>query len=92
MSKQFVTIILVNVVLILLFSFMNYGEWTLLNADNALGIRSQWSPVTITINTLRPYAEVVLFPNYSFAIFLISTIINIIFLRKVQKSKEMRPA
>lgn len=92
MSRQFMIAILVNVVLIVLFGFFSWGEWMALNTS-MLHVRSQWSPFWITVvGSTGQFINVMMIPNYPFILFCVSTLVNIYFLIKAQKSKETRPA
>jgi len=91
MSRQLKVIILVNVVIAVLFCYFNYGNWTLLNDEEAgLPISSEWGPVWIRVQP-KPFGygdTTVMFPNYPLMLFWLSTIINLYFIIKLQKSKE----
>ena len=91
MPRQFKIIVLVNLALIILFCYFNWANWILLNGEN-LNIISEWSPFWITVYPTEVFGrEIVMFPNYPFMLFWLSTITNLYFLRKIQKSKETNP-
>jgi len=98
-SRQLKIIVLVNIVIIVLFCYFNYGNWVLLNDERVgLPIRSEWSPIWIRVSTRTsliprepnqpPNFSSVIFPNYPLILFWFSTMINLYFIIKLQKSKE----
>lgn len=93
MLRQLKVIILVNVLIAVLFCYFNWANWTLLNDEEAgLPISSKWGPVWILVQP-SPFGygyTTVMFPNYPFMLFWLSTIINLYFLIKLQKSKETK--
>jgi hypothetical protein len=93
MSRQLKIILLVNIVIAILFCYFNYGNWTLLNDERGeLPISSEWGSIWIHVQAKPTGASTgftsVLFPNYPFMLFLLSTIVNLYFIIKLQKSKE----
>jgi hypothetical protein len=97
MSRQLKVIILVNIVVAVLFCYFNYGNWTLLNDERVgLPIHSEWGPIWIhvqpkPIGTSDSFTSVI-FPNYPLMLFWLSTIMNLYFIIKLQKTKETKPA
>jgi len=72
MLRQLKVIILVNVLIAVLFCYFNWANWTLLNDEEVgLPIHSEWGPVWINVGP-KP--------------FWLSTIINLYFIIKLQKS------
>jgi len=99
MSRQLEVIVLVNIVIALLFCHFNYGNWILLNDERVgLPIKSEWSPIWIHVQpktsmiarepNQMPDFTSVMFPNYPLMLFWLSTILNLYFIIKLQKSKE----
>ena len=99
MSRQLMIILLVNIVIAVLFCCFNYGNWTVLNDERVgLPIRSEWGPVWIHVQpktnmiarepNQMPDFTSVLFPNYPLMLFWLSTILNLYFIIKLQKSKQ----
>ena len=94
MLRQLKVIILVNVVIAVLFCYWNWANWTLLNhkidGEPYLPIHSEWGPVWIHVgpSPWEPQYCEVFFPNYPLMLFWLSTIINLFFIIKLQKSKE----
>jgi hypothetical protein len=102
-SRQLKVIILVNIIIAALFFYFNYGNWTLLNDENVgLPISSEWGPIWIHVSPRTsliprepnqpPNFTSVIFPNYPLMLFLLSTIMNLYFIIKLQKSKEPKTA
>jgi len=99
MSRPFRTIIIINSLLVLLFIAVNYGIWSQFNSNgNALGF-SRWNPFWITdihsgvlVNgNWMALSGMVIFPNFPFWLFFISTAINLYFVYKLTKDKETKP-
>ena len=99
MSRQLKLILLVNIVIAVFFCHFNYGNWTLLNDEKVgLPIRSEWGPIWIHVSpkvsliprepNQPPNYSSVLFLNYPLMLFWLSTILNLYFIIKLQKSKE----
>jgi hypothetical protein len=99
MSRQLKVIVLVNIVIAVLFCHFNYGNWVLLNDERVgLPIKSEWGPIWIYVQprtsmiarepNQMPDFTSVMFPNYPLMLFLLSTILNLYFIIKLQKSKE----
>jgi hypothetical protein len=102
MSRQLKIIVLVNIVIAVLFCHFNYGNWTLLNDERVgLPIKSEWGPIWIHMQprtsmiarepNQMPDFTSVLFPNYPLMLFWLSTILNLYFIIKLQRSKETIP-
>ena len=94
MLRQLKVIILVNVVIAVFFCYFNWANWTLLNHEEDglpdLPIHSEWGPIWINVEP-EPFeltCTTVMFPNYPLLLFWLSTIINLYFIIKLQKSKE----
>jgi hypothetical protein len=99
MSRQLRLILLVNIAIVVLFCWFNYGNWTLLNDERVgLPITSEWGPVWIHVQprtsmiarepNQMPDFTSVLFPNYPLMLFCLSTTLNVYFILKLQKSKQ----
>jgi len=89
MLRQLKVIILVNVVIAVFFCYFNWANWTLLNDEEVgLPIHSEWGPVWINVGPkpFGPPYTTVMFPNYPLMLFWLSTIINLYFIIKLQKS------
>ena len=91
MSRQFKAIVILNILILILFVYFNWANWTLLNDERtALPISSKWGPIWIQVQPSPHLWEsaVVLFPNYPLMLFLLSTTINLCFLIKLQRTKK----
>lgn len=88
LSKRFIGISLVNVIFILVFGFVNYHEWDTINRG-LFYMHSHWSPFHIGLGTmLNGYqAE---FWNLSFIVFLISIIVDLLFMWKSEETLRVR--
>jgi len=95
MPRQLKVIILVNVVIAVFFCYFNWANWTLLNHEEAglpdLSIHSEWGPVWINVGPkpFEPQYAEVMFPNYPLMLFWLSTIINLYFIIKLEKTKKL---
>jgi hypothetical protein len=93
MSKQFRLMILANVFLMLLYCLFNWGEYSSLTTFGKVIIQSNF-PFFIFI-TEYPSPMVtgfrsILFLNYPLLIFILSTMLNLYFINKLQRSKETK--
>ena len=99
MLRQLKVILVANIVIVVLFCYFNYGNWALLNDERVgLPIKSEWGPIWIHVSprvsmiprepNQMPDFTSVLFPNYPLMLFVLSTILNLYFIMKLQKSKQ----
>jgi hypothetical protein len=99
MLRQLKGILLVNIVIVILFCHFNYGNWFLLNDERVgLPIKSEWGPIWIHVQprtgmiarepNQMPDFTSVMFPNYPLMLFMLSTILNLYFIIKLQRRKE----
>ena len=87
MPKQFKLIIFVNILLSLLFVAFNFIYSSLATGDH----HALWSPLWLTFYNYRVVGDIgALYPNFAFYFFWISTIINMYFILRVQRSKETK--
>ena len=90
MDKQFKLMIFVNILLGLLFVAFNFIYSSLATGDH----RALWSPLSLTFYNIRAAVTIgdigAQYPNFAFYFFWISTIINIYFIFRLQKSKETK--
>ncbi len=84
--KRFSIIGLVNVVFVLVFSFVNYHEWDTINRG-VFYMHSQWSPFHIGLGTMIGGYQAE-FLNLSFVVFLASTIVNLLFMWIIGATQE----
>ena len=91
MSTKFKLIIIVNILIVSLFLYFNWANWTLLNDERtALPISSKWGPIWIQVQP-RPHlweSAIVSFPNYPLMLFLLSTTLNLYFLIELKNKKK----
>jgi hypothetical protein len=94
MSKQVVLMILVNVFAGFLFFLGNLDLWNRVNYWVLVNVASQWSPFFVTskylgTSTTPSYSPIYnAIINYPFLIFWFLLAINLLFLIKIERSKE----
>jgi hypothetical protein len=84
--------IFVNILLSLLFIAFNFMYSSIATGDHL----AQWSPLWLTFYNIRAIIDLggdlgAQYPNFAFYFFWVSTIVNIYFLFKLQRSKETKP-
>ncbi len=84
--KRFSIIGLVNVIFVLAFSFVNYREWDTINRG-VFYMYSRWSAFHIGLGTMIGGYQAE-FLNLSFVVFLVSTIVNLLFMRIIGATQE----
>jgi hypothetical protein len=95
MIRQVKEIIIVNVVLILWFVFVNFTVWSAYDTGNLLV--SSWTPLNINITKQLLIGgqslptNVLSVVNWVFITFFLSTASNLYYIRKLLKSKEIKP-
>ena len=93
MQKQFKLIILANTVFVLLFFFFNWLEYEVLNVGSELILQAHF-PLFISGSTIpAPMVTgfiIIILPNYLLAIFLLSTIANLYFVFRLQRSNKTK--
>jgi len=97
MLRQLRTIIIVNAVLILLFILTNYGIWDVVTSNTHLGhtsmnafnvVESLWGDVVD--GQICRIDGMFIMPNFPFWLFFVAIAVNLLFIIKLQRSKETK--
>ena len=91
MNKQFKLVILANVVLLSLYIFVNWAEYSTINVNshlNNITIQTNF-PFYILVTKFSIGISSILFLNYPLIIFITATIVNMYFIIKLQRNKTM---
>ncbi len=93
MQRQFKLMILVNGLLVFLYVFSNWAEYSIMaigSFHDDVTIQPYF-PFYFTVTRFNVGFSAILFLNYPLTIFLTAMLVNLYFIFRLQRSKETRP-
>jgi hypothetical protein len=89
--NQLRTVIIANVILVFLYGFVNWAEYSIINVNSHLNdvTIQTYFPFYILVTRFTVGFRSVLFVNYPLIIFTTATILNLYFIIRLQRGKEV---
>jgi hypothetical protein len=89
--NQLRSVIIVNVILVFLYGFVNWAEYNIINVNSHLNdvTIQTYFPLYILVTSFTVGFRSIFFFNYPLIIFTAATILNLYFIIKLQRTKEV---